>query len=74
VEHPEKSYICTNNQPIPLHEVIQWFQRQLNLPELIVASPKETGKRIFATRMRESGFQLEHEDCFSDYAELLKTE
>ncbi|OTG73028.1 NAD(P)-dependent oxidoreductase [Acinetobacter sp. ANC 4218] len=74
VEHPEKSYICTNNQPIPLHEVIQWFQQQLNLPELVVESQKETGKRIFANRMEKTGFQLEHEDCFRDYAELLKTE
>lgn len=74
VEHPEPSYIVTNNQPVPLHEVIQWFQRQLNLPELVVESQKETGKRIYATRMRKSGFQLEHEDCFGDYAELLKVE
>ncbi|CAB1218655.1 sugar nucleotide-binding protein [Acinetobacter bouvetii] len=72
VEHPEKSYICTNNQPIPLHEIIQWFQRQLNLPELVVESQKETGKRIFATRIRESGFELEHEDCFRDYLQMLE--
>ena len=74
VEHPEKFYICSNNQPVPLHEVIQWFQRQLNFPELVVESQKETGKRIYATRMKETGFQLEHEDCFRDYAELLKAE
>ncbi|NNG82539.1 NAD-dependent epimerase/dehydratase family protein [Acinetobacter sp. ANC 5378] len=72
VEHPEKSYIVSNNQPIPLHEIIQWFQRQLHLPELVLESRKETGKRIFAKRMVETGFELEHEDCFGDYEKLLK--
>ena len=71
VEHTQPSYIVTNNQPVPLHEVIQWFQRQLNLPELVVESQKETGKRIFATRMVQTGFQLEHQDCFRDYKKLL---
>lgn len=74
VEHPEKSYICSNNQPIALHEIILWFQRQLNLPELVLQSQKQTGKRIYVTRMKEMGFQLEHEDCFRDYVELLKVE
>ena len=72
VEHPEPSYIVTNNQPVPLHEVIQWFQRQINLPELVVESQKETGKRIYAMRMPETGFQLEHEDCFGDYSQILE--
>ena len=31
VEHTEKSYICSNSQPLPLHEIIQWFQQQLGL-------------------------------------------
>lgn len=72
VEHPEKSYICSNNQPIALHEIILWFQRQLNLPELVLQSQKQTGKRIYATRMKEMGFQLEHEDCFRDYKKSLE--
>ena len=72
VEHPEKSYIVTNNQPLPLHEIIQWFQRQLNLPELVLEREELSGKRIFAKRMVEAGFELEHEDCFGDYAELLE--
>ncbi|MCG2608123.1 sugar nucleotide-binding protein [Acinetobacter sp. SM34] len=72
VEHPEKSYIVTNNQPIALHEIILWFQRQLNLPELVLQSQKQTGKRIYVTRMKEMGFQLEHEDCFRDYEKSLE--
>jgi nucleoside-diphosphate-sugar epimerase len=72
VEHPENSYIVSNNQPTPLHETIQWFQRQLNLPELVLESEELSGKRIYATRMLETGFELKHEDCFRDYLEMLE--
>lgn len=58
VEHPEKSYICTNNQPQPLHEMILNIQRELNLPELVLESERVTGKKIFAQRMEGSGFKL----------------
>ena len=51
VEHPEKSYICTNNQPEPLHERILNIQKELGLPELVLESEVETGKRIFSERM-----------------------
>ena len=47
VEHPEKSYICTNNKPQPLHEMILKIQRELGLPELVLESERESGKRIF---------------------------
>ena len=72
VEHPEKSYIVSNNQPIPLHETIQWFQRQLNLPELVLESEEVSGKRIYAKRMVETRFELEHKDCFGDYLNMLE--
>lgn len=71
VEHAEKSYIVSNNQPSLLHETIQWFQRQLHLPELVLQSDECSGKRIYATRMAEMGFQLQHKDCFEDYLEML---
>ncbi|OAL77781.1 NAD(P)-dependent oxidoreductase [Acinetobacter sp. SFB] len=71
VEHPEKSYIVSNNQPIALHEVIQWFQRQLNLPELVLETEELSGKRMYATRMAKTGFELEHADCFGDYLQML---
>ena len=71
VEHAEKSYIVSNNQPSLLHETIQWFQRQLNLPELVLQSDEYSGKKIYATRMAEMGFQLQHKDCFEDYLEML---
>lgn len=71
VEHAEKSYIVSNNQPSLLHKTIQWFQRQLHLPELVLQSDEYSGKRIYATRMAEMGFQLQHKDCFEDYLEML---
>lgn len=58
VEHPEKSYICSNNQPEPLHERILKIQKELGLPELILESQIESGKRIFAKRMEASAFEL----------------
>lgn len=54
VERPEKSYICTNNQPQPLHEMILKIQRELGLAELVLESERETGKRIF---VRQEGFK-----------------
>ncbi|MBF4520565.1 NAD(P)H-binding protein [Acinetobacter towneri] len=71
VEHPEKSYICSNNQPLPLHEIILKLQRACALAELVLESEQETGKRIFATRMEKIGFQLEYVDCLEDYAKLF---
>ena len=61
VEHPEKSYICTNNQPQSLHERILDLQRAMHLPELVLESEAETGKKIYATRMTKSGFKLAHD-------------
>lgn len=58
VERPEKSYICTNNQPAPLHERILKIQKEWGLPKLILESESETGKKIIADRMRASGFEL----------------
>ena len=51
VKHPEKTYICSDNKPTPLHERILNIQRELGLPELVLESDKETGKKIFAERM-----------------------
>ena len=71
LEHAATSYIVSNNQPMPLHETIVWFQRQLNLPELTLLSQQPSGRQIFATRMLQTGFELQHQDCFADYAALL---
>ncbi len=52
VEHPEPSYICSNNQPQPLHEMILRFQQELGLPALVLERNMPSGKRIFAPRMQ----------------------
>ena len=73
VEHPEPSYICSNNQAQPLHEMILKIQRELNLPELVLESERETGKRIFATRMEKIGFQRKHED-YCDHLRITQSD
>lgn len=71
VEQIQPSYIASNSQPIPLHQIIQWFQRQLGIPELSLESSIEQGKKIYAQRMQKSGFSLQHHDCFQDYLQGL---
>ncbi|MHA3091357.1 NAD-dependent epimerase/dehydratase family protein [Acinetobacter brisouii] len=72
LQQHQPSYIVTNPQPTPLHEVIAWFQQQLALPRLTVAHPEQiSGKCLYATHLQQSGFQLQHADCFQDYAALL---
>ena len=60
VERPEKSYLCSNNKPQPLHEMILKIQRKSGLPELFLESDRETGKKVLAERMAGSGFELMH--------------
>lgn len=69
---PAQSYIVSNNQSIPLHEVIVWFQQQLGLPLLSLTSSGLSGRKIYASRMLTSGFQLQHPDCFQDYLVQLQ--
>ncbi|EPG41586.1 NAD-dependent epimerase/dehydratase family protein [Acinetobacter colistiniresistens] len=67
----EKSYIVSNNQPLAMHEILLWFQQQLNLPALKLLSQQPTGKRIYATRLSKTGFRFDHLICFNDYAAAL---
>jgi len=72
VEQPASAYIITNNQPMPLHQTILWFQKQLNLPQLVLKSEVASGKKIYAKAMFETGFKLQHPDCLIDYETLLQ--
>jgi hypothetical protein len=72
VEHTEKSYICSNSQPLPLHEIMQWFQQQLGFPALVLESNMPSGKQIYASRMQQMNFELQHSHCFDDYLALLE--
>lgn len=69
--HVEASYIVSNNQPLPMHEILQWFQQQLDLPLLKLLTEQQTGKRIYATRLMQTGFKFDHLICFNDYAAAL---
>ncbi|MEB3768129.1 NAD-dependent epimerase/dehydratase family protein [Acinetobacter sp. MD2] len=66
------SYIVSDSRPQPMHEILQWFQVQakhsiLNLDNTDV----QTGKRLYATNLYESGFVLQHQNCFEVYQHLL---
>ena len=71
VENAQPSYIVTNNMPLPMHEILLWFQQQLDLPALRLLSEQQTGKRIYATRLMEMDFKFDHLICFNDYAAAL---
>lgn len=66
VKHVYNSYIVTDNKPYPLHEIIWWFQKKLNLPLLNYVPQQKTGKKIKASRMYKH-FKLTHHDCFKVY-------
>ena len=66
------SYIVSNSQPLPLHEIMIWFQQQLQLPTLSLETQNLSGKRLYATRMQQLGFKLKHPICFNDYLICLK--
>ncbi|WOE31149.1 MULTISPECIES: NAD(P)H-binding protein [unclassified Acinetobacter] len=71
IKNPLASYICSDHRPLPLHQIIIWFQQQLTLPELYLTSDVESGKKIYAQHMLESGFILQYPDCFQSYQALL---
>ncbi len=71
IETPQLSYIVTDNRPLPLPSIIQWFQQRLGLPILALESQQASGKQVYASRMLDSGFQLNYPDCFQVYADLL---
>ena len=72
LKNVDSSYIVTNNHPLALHEIILWFQQQLDLPKLQLSSQEISGKRLYATRMLKTGFKLQHPVCFNDYTICLK--
>lgn len=69
--HVEQSYIVTNNRPLPMHEILLWFQQQLHLAPLKLLSDRQSGKQIYATRLPKTGFKFDHLICFNDYAAAL---
>lgn len=74
LKNPEASYIVSDSRPYPLHQVILWFQRQLNLPELHYLPEGMSGKKVNATSLQQIGFVPQYQNCFDVYAQLLKKE
>ena len=64
IEKPEKSYIVTNNNPKPMHEILQKIQIEKNLDILELMSIKESGKKIFATRLAGLNFSIIHKEIY----------
>ena len=50
---------------------MQWFQQQLVFPALVLESNMPSGKQIYASRMQQMNFELQHPHCFDDYLALL---
>ena len=69
----QPSYLISDVHPYPLHEIILWFQKQLALPQLVLQSDSVTGKRIVPVNFLTTGFELQAEDCFEIYGNLLRS-
>lgn len=67
----QPSYIVTDNCPIALHEILLWLQRQHAIQPLQFNAERQSGKRIYATRMLETGFELKYQDCYAVYEALF---
>ena len=50
---------------------MQWFQQQLGFPALVLESDASSGKQIYASRMQQMNFELQHPHCFDDYLAFL---
>lgn len=70
LKNPKASYICSDGIPVAWHEIIRWLQQRLDLQPLVLSSDLHTGKKIDPQHMLASGFQLQHQDCFAEYAIL----
>ncbi|AOA57246.1 NAD-dependent epimerase/dehydratase family protein [Acinetobacter larvae] len=70
VEQPSAYYLVSDSRPIAMHEILTWFRTQLGLPPFSYAPELTSGKRIFAQRMLDHGFCLQHPDCFQVYRQL----
>lgn len=69
---PERLYVVTDNQPLPVHELLRWLADQQNIAYAGGAMPDAQGnKRLSNTRMLASGYQFIYPDYVSGYGALL---
>lgn len=73
MKHWQSYYLISDGHPYPLHEIVLWFQKQLSLTQLVLQSDAVTGKRIMPVSFLNTGFELQSEDCFETYKNLLSS-
>lgn len=69
--HP--CYIVTDNEPAPMHEVLNWVAEKTGLPQSARMEPAHGGKRLDNRLLRESGYRLRYPSFREGYAALLAT-
>lgn len=67
------TYLGTDNEPVPQHEVLDWLADRLQLPRVPHESRPGAGqnKRLGNTRLRALGYTLRYPDYRAGYAEVL---
>lgn len=69
---PERLYLVTDNQPLPVHDLLRWLADQQNIVYTGGATPPVQGnKKLSNARMLASGYQFIHPDYVSGYGALL---
>lgn len=73
LEQPESLYLASDARPAPRWDVLDWLARELGVPGP-VGAPDDAGqgKRVDASRLSKSGFELQYPDYRAGYGEMLK--
>ncbi|MCB5189191.1 SDR family oxidoreductase [Methylobacillus arboreus] len=75
LEHkvPERLYIVTDNQPLPVYDLLQWLAAKQGVETAAIEIPLAGGnKRLSNQRMLASGYQFIYPDYESGYSALLE--
>lgn len=65
-------YIVTDNEPAPMHEVLNWVAQKSGLPQSAPVEGAHGGKRLDNRLLRESGYRLRYPSFREGYVELLQ--
>jgi len=69
---PERLYIVTDNQPLPVHDLLRWLADQQGIAYPAGATPPVQGnKKLSNARLLASGYQFIYPDYVSGYGALL---
>lgn len=59
------SYIASDNQPVPLLDIYNYFREREGLPHLDIELPVLGGKQLQPTRLKAAGFHWQYPTAFS---------